>query len=158
MPPLRARLLELLSASGLPFQVLEHAPAGEAREAAIARGTPLEIGGKTALFKLDRLGFALVVIGSDRRLESRPFRHALGVQRYRFATVEELLSFGLRPGEVPAFGRPLLEAELFVGQDVLSREEIAFAAASDATSVRMRVRDWLALARPRVVPTYTTLA
>jgi prolyl-tRNA editing enzyme YbaK/EbsC (Cys-tRNA(Pro) deacylase) len=150
------RLLALLATSGRPHEVLHHPPARTATEAAEARGTPLDIGGKSILFSVERLGFVLVVVGSDRRVEGRALRRALGVQRYRFATETELATVtGLRPGEVPPFGRPLFEAALVVGDDIAARPEIAFAAASDRVSVRMATADWIALASPRVLPAFT---
>lgn len=150
------RLLALLSASGRPFSVLEHPPATSARAAALARATPLAIGGKSVLMKADKLGFVVLVVGSDRRIDGRLLRRALRVQRYRFASAEELAALaGLAPGEVPPFGPPLFDVALYVGEDVAARPEIAFAAASRARSVRMATADWLAVADPRVVPAFT---
>lgn len=149
-------LLALLDASGLPFTVLDHAEARTAEAAAEARGTPLALGGKSVLMRAERVGDVVVVVGSDRRIDGRALRKALGIQRYRFASPEELLALAdLRHGELPAFARPLFEAELVVGEDFLHREGIVFAAASATRSVRMRVGDWVAAARPRIVPPFT---
>ncbi len=142
--------------AGAPHEVLEHAPATSARDAAHARGTPLRSGGKSLVLRIDRLGVAVLVVGSDRRVDGRLLRRSLGVQRYRFLTPDELDTLtGLSPGEVPALGRPLIDAALYVGEDLLAREELIFAAARRDRSVRMRTADWLALARPVVVPTFT---
>ena len=149
-------LVALLAASGRPFAVLEHPEARSAEEAAAARGTPLALGGKSVLMRADRLGSVVLVAGSDRRIEGKLLRRALGIQRYRFASAEELLAAaGLRHGELPAFARPLFDADLAVGEDFLQRDEIVFAAASATRSVRMRLADWLAVAKPRVVPGFT---
>lgn len=153
------RLLELLRASGRPFEVIEHAPARSAAEAAEARGTSLAVGGKSVVMRIDKLGFVVLVVGSDRRIEGRELRRALGVQRYRFASAEEMDALaGLSPGEIPAFGRPLFDAALIVGQDIAAREEIVFAAGSTRKSVRMATADWLKVAEPRVVAPFTVLA
>lgn len=150
------RLLALLAASGRPFTVLEHPAAVSARDAAAARGTPLAIGGKSLVMKVDGVGLCVLVVGSDRRLDGKALRRALGVQRYRFASAEELGGLtGLTAGEVPPFGRPLFEAPLYVGDDLLARPEIAFAAASRTRSVRMATADWRAAARPVVLPCFT---
>lgn len=149
-------LLALLDASGHPYTLLEHPEARTAEEAAAARGTTLAVGGKSVLMRAERVGDVVIVVGSDRRIEGRALRKALGIQRYRFASPEELLALsGLRHGELPAFARPLFEAELVVGEDFLDREEIVFAAASATRSVRMRIGDWVAAARPRIVPPFT---
>ena len=150
------RLYALLDASARPYTRLIHTAATTAREAAEARGTPLAIGGKSIGFKIDKIGLAILVVGSDRRVDGRLLRRALGVQRYRFLSADELrATFGLSPGEVPPFGRPLFDAALFVGRDVAAREEIAFAAASRTESVRMATADWLAVAAPTVVEPFT---
>ena len=146
----------MLDASGRPYTLLHHAAARTAEEAAAARGTPLSMGGKTVLMTVERLGPVLVVVGSDRRIDGKRLRKGLGVQRYRFATDDELLATtGLRSGEVPAFGRPCFDALLVVGEDLLEREELVFAAASAAASVCMRTADWRAVAAPRVLPSFT---
>jgi prolyl-tRNA editing enzyme YbaK/EbsC (Cys-tRNA(Pro) deacylase) len=153
------RLLALLDQAGRPYTLLDHAEARSAEEAAAARGTPLAIGGKTVVMKIDRIGWAALVVGSDRRIEGRLLRHALRVQRYRFATAAELVEVsGLRPGEVPPFGRPLFDLALYVGRDVAERAEIAFAAASATRSVRMATADWLAVAAPVIVEPFTVPA
>jgi Ala-tRNA(Pro) deacylase len=150
------RLHALLAASGLPHAVLDHAEAVSGRDAAAARGTPLGIGGKSLVLKIDRVGLAVLVVGSDRRVDGRALRKALGVQRYRFLAADELEALvGLSPGAVPPFGRPVVDATLFVGEDLLAREEIAFAAASRTRSIRMASADWRAVAQPTVVPSFT---
>jgi len=154
--PPATRLRALLDGAGRPHVVLEHAPATTAREAAAARGTPLAIGGKSVLMKAENLGFVVLVVGSDRRIDGPLLRRALRVQRYRFASAEELAALtGLAPGEVPPFGRPLFDVGLLCGEDIAARPEIAFAAASRTQSIRMQTLDWLAVARPVVVPTFT---
>lgn len=153
------RLLDLLRASGRAFEVLDHASARSAEEASANRGTALGVGAKSLLLRVDKLGFVVLVVGSDRRVEGRALRHALGVQRYRFATPEELFALaGLRPGEVPAFGAPLFDASLVVGEDFGTRQELVFAGGSMIRSVRMATADWREVARPRVVASFTVPA
>lgn len=149
-------LLRLLHESGRPFEVLDHAGATTAREAAAARGTELGVGGKTILMKLDRIGHVLLVVGSDRRIDGRALRRVFGVQRYRFGSAEELRELtSLTPGEVPAFGRPLFGLPLYAGADLLERSELVYAAASRTRSIRMATADWRAVAHPQVVETFT---
>lgn len=150
------RLIALLQASERPFTILDHGEARSAEDAARARGTPLAIGGKSLLMKLERIGFAVVVVGGDRRLDGRRLRRGLGVQRYRFASADELRErVGVEPGSVPPFGRPLFDVALVVDAATAAREHIAFAAASPTRSVVMAVADWLAVARPDAVAPLT---
>ncbi len=114
------------------------------------------MGGKSVLMRVERLGEVVVVVGSDRKINGRQLRKALGVQRYRFSSPDELRSLtGLAYGELPAWASPLFPATLVVGEDFAARDELVFAAGSATRSIRMRVFDWLALAQPRVVVTFT---
>jgi geranylgeranylglycerol-phosphate geranylgeranyltransferase len=62
VPAPTEQLFALLA--GLPHTVIEHAPATTAAEAAAARGTPREIGGKSVLMKVEKVGWCVVVVGS----------------------------------------------------------------------------------------------
>lgn len=141
-----AQILALLA--GVPHAVLEHPPITGAEDAALLRGTPLEIGGKSLLLRAaDR--YVMLVISGSRRTDNPSLRRALGVQRYRFATAAELLALtGLTPGCVPPFGRPIFDLDLLVDTRTAESERIAFSLADPRRSVLMATADWLAVARP----------
>lgn len=148
-------LQQLLQDSGKPFELLEHPYAAGALEVAAARCTPLEMGGKSLVFKL-QTGFAMFVLSGGRRTDNRLLRRHLGIQRLRFAHPEELLALtGLVPGCVPPFGRPIFELPLYVDASTAASEEIAFSLASHTQSVRMKTVDWLAIAQPTDVYDFT---
>jgi len=151
------RILAHLEASGHPFQAVHHAAAHSAREAAELRGTPLEIGGKSLVMKLDRgIGFAVLALPGHRAVHNRMLRHHLRVRRYRFATLEELDGLtGLKPGSVPPFGRPIFDLPLYVDAGLAAAPRIAFTAGSREHSVVMQTEDWLAVARPTDVFEFT---
>jgi prolyl-tRNA editing enzyme YbaK/EbsC (Cys-tRNA(Pro) deacylase) len=145
-----AAILERLHAAGAEFEELAHAEARSAEEAARVRGTPLQIGGKSLVMKLDRgIGFAVLVLGGDHRLDNRALRRHLGLRRYRFASRSELAALtGLTPGCVPPFGRPIFDLPLFVDAATAAREEIVFSLATHTRSVHMATASWLAAADP----------
>jgi Ala-tRNA(Pro) deacylase len=156
-PPLspslvRGRIEALLD--GVPHERLVHPPTRSATEAAEVRGTPLAIGGKSLLFKLGKRDFAMLVVSGAKRTSNRAIRHALGIQRLRFARPEELLArTGLTPGCVPPFGRPVFDVPLYVDAGTAAQARIAFSLASHEESVVMRTEDWLRIARPeRIFP------
>lgn len=141
-------LLALLEASGRPFRVVEHAYAHSADEVAALRGTPLAIGGKSLVFKL-QTGFALFVLSGARRTDNRLLRLHLGIQRLRFARPEELSALTeLSPGCIPPFGRPLFDLPLYVDTATARQPQIAFSLASHTRSVCMATADYLAIAQP----------
>mgnify|MGYP000300419624 CR=1 FL=1 len=145
-----AEQLEQLLA-GHVVERCEHRPILSATEAAEVRGTPLEQGGKALVMKLGKQ-FAVVAVGGDARLVGRAVRRHLGVQRYRFASPDELLELtGLRPGCVPPFGRPVFELPLYVDAALARQPRIAFTLAVPHRSAILDMSTYLSLAAPRAV-------
>lgn len=150
-PPLLHRILALLEGAGAPFEVIEHAAVSSAQEAAAVRGTPLELGVKAILFKIDRR-FAIFAMSAAEALHSAKIRKALKVQRTRFASRDELFEMtGLLPGAVPPFGEPLLPFPLYADPSALAGEELIFTAGSRTTSIRLATAAYRRVAAPRVL-------
>lgn len=142
------RILALLHEHEVAYEILDHPAASSAEEAATVRGTPLAIGGKSLVMKLEK-AFAIVVVGGDRAIDNRKLRQHLGLRRYRFATREELAQLtGLTPGCVPPFGRPLFDLPLYVDTDRAALPDLAFSLGSHTRSVRMATEAWLRVASP----------
>jgi Ala-tRNA(Pro) deacylase len=149
----------LLRHHGVPFQVLEHDAVYTAPEAAQIRGTPLEMGGKALVMKVHKLGFAVLAVRGCDALENKAFRKHLGVQRYRFASRDELRELtGLTPGCVPPFGRPIFDLPLFVDAALAANTEIVFSGGSHTVSIRMATRDWITAAQPADIWAFTKAA
>lgn len=137
-----------------PYEIVDHAPVTSAVGAAQARGTALETGAKGIVMKLDRIGFAVLAIRADQRIDGKHLRRAFGIQRYRFASADELAArTGLGPGEVPPFGRPVLDLPLYVDAALAAGARMAFTVGRRDRSFLIAVPHWLAAARPaQVVP------
>ena len=139
----------------VPFIRLHHPPASSAREMAHLRGTPLEIGGKSMLFRCGTRAssdFRLFVLSSARRVSARKIRHALGIARMRLATPAELLQLTtLTPGCIPPFGAPIFELPLYVDASITQNDEIAFSPGQHTCSLRMKTQDYLQVAAPQDV-------
>ena len=151
LPSVLSRLQEWIAKEGIRHEVFHHQPTRTSEESAKARGEKLSNGGKALLLKIDK-DFQLFVMPADRRLDSRALKRELGARRIRFASAEELLELtGLVPGSVPPFGEPLLPFPLNLDEEITKNERIAFNAGSLQQSFRMKVEDYLALARPERV-------
>jgi len=138
----------LLRERGVEFREVHHPPTRTSEEAAAARGESIEIGGKAIVAKVDE-DFRLFVLSAARRLRSASVRHHMGAQRFRFASRVELHELtGLVPGCVPPFGRPILPLDLYVDRSILENERIAFNAGSLTDSIIMRRADYVEIARP----------
>jgi prolyl-tRNA editing enzyme YbaK/EbsC (Cys-tRNA(Pro) deacylase) len=146
----RERLLGLLRDAAPGFREVHHEPTTTSEASALARGEPLEVGGKAIVMKADD-AFHLFVISAARKIDARKIRAHLHARKTRFATAEELRTLtGLVPGSVPPFGHPLLPLPLHADVSVTTLDRIAFNAASLTDSVIMATADWLRLARPDV--------
>lgn len=147
--PVLKAILAMLDEHGVEYRHLTHEPTRTSADAAKVRGLSMRIGGKALLMKAgagDR--FIIVVMSAALKLNSNAFRRELGVDRLRFATVEELKALtGLVPGCVPPFGEPILPFPLYVDQSILANDQIAFNAGSLTDSVILAVADWRKLAQ-----------
>lgn len=137
-----AHILSWLDARSLPYRLVEHSPVSSAEEAAAVRGTPLTMGAKCIVSKMDGR-FALFVMRASDAMRSKYLRRELGVSRTRFASREELRDLtGCEPGAVPPFGRPVLDLDLYVDEKILENDEMVFTPGRRDRSVLMDVADW----------------
>ena len=146
-PALLEQVCLLLDEAGVPYRRVQHEPGETAEAIAEARGTPLELGVKALLMKI-RKEWVLIAVRAHQRTDNRKVRHALKSQKLRFASREELASHGLRLGQVPPFGNPVLPFRLVADRGVLDLPELAFTAGSNAESILMATQDWVQLAEP----------
>lgn len=149
---------ELLKANAVPFREVHHEPTPTSEDSARARGEPLSHGGKALLMKADDR-FALFVLPADRKLDSGAIRKELNCRKLRFATREELVELtGLAPGSVPPFGSPILPFPLYVDTALTTNERIAFNAGSLTDSIIFAMKDYLPLARPEKIFSFSATA
>jgi prolyl-tRNA editing enzyme YbaK/EbsC (Cys-tRNA(Pro) deacylase) len=148
---------DLLQQRAIPFREVQHGPTLTSQAAAEARGEELKHGGKALLMKID-VDFALFVLPADRRAHSGSIRKELGGKKLRFASREELATLtafegrtGLQPGSVPPFGYPILPFPLYVDSAIRENQRIAFNAGSLTDSIVMAVSDYLQVAVPQKI-------
>jgi prolyl-tRNA editing enzyme YbaK/EbsC (Cys-tRNA(Pro) deacylase) len=149
-----ARILQMLAS--VPHERVEHAAITSAAHAAEVRGTPARIGGKALVMKLKQ-AFAVLAVPGDGRIDGKVLRRGLGVQRYRYATPDELFALtGLAPGSVPPLGRPLFDLPLYVDAALADQDRIAFTLGVPTSSAVLAMTDYMALARPEAVVPLTS--
>lgn len=154
--PVLAAIRQLLNSADIPFREINHEPTFTSEESARLRGEELKHGGKALLIKMDDQ-FRLFVLPADRKLDSGALRTELQVKKHRFATKEELAELtGLVPGSVPPFGRPVLPFDLYVDAAIESNPRIAFNAGSLTDSIVLAVPDYLRVAQPTRICTFSS--
>ncbi len=143
-------IVQLLTASGIPYREVTHEPTRTSTESARVRGLDLSVGGKAMLLKVGDT-YRLFVLSAAKKLDSQKIRDYFGERKLRFATPDELLALtGLVPGSVPPFGRPITDFELFVDRSIAENQVIAFNAGSLTTSIIMGSKDYLQVASPTI--------
>ena len=108
--------------------------------------------------------FSLFVMSASCQLNSKAIKKELKATKkknggIRFATPEELkmITNGLVPGAVPPFGTPIFTTiqDLYVDTSILENERIAFNAGSLTDSVLMSVPDYIRIANPTKIFTFS---
>jgi len=141
-----AKIIQLLQ--GLDIKIIEHPPTHTSQESAKARGESMSIGGKALVLKTGD-NFGIFVLSADRTMDSKTLKDYFKIRKIRFATKEELDALtGLPPGAVPPFGRPVFDLNLYADNSILENEFIAFNAGSLTTSIKMKVDDYVRIAKP----------
>lgn len=153
--PVLAAIRQLLNSADIPFREINHEPTFTSEESARVRGEELKHGGKALLIKMDDQ-FRLFVLPADRKLDSAALRNELQVKKHRFATKEELAELTqLVPGSVPPFGKPILPFDLYVDAAIELNSRIAFNAGSLTDSIVLAVPDYLRVAQPARIFTFS---
>jgi Ala-tRNA(Pro) deacylase len=137
---IHAKLVALLSAEAVEFQLTHHDPVTTSAEAAAVRGAELRSGAKAMLVKA-RAGFVLAVLAGDRKVDWKLLAPLVGGKGARFATDEELrTATGLSKGAVPPLGL-LFGLRTIYDRSLLEVETVNFNAGTHTDSVSMGRND-----------------
>jgi Ala-tRNA(Pro) deacylase len=109
-----------------------------------------KLSGKSLLLK-SKDGFNIFTIRGDRKSDNKKIRSILKSQKLRFATNDELYQVaGVVSGCLPPFGKPLIDVDHFMDEELLKNEFISFNAAMPDKKVRLKMEDYLKLANPSI--------
>jgi Ala-tRNA(Pro) deacylase len=141
-----------LEQGGSAFEQIPHRQAYTCMEEARALGVEAGDVLKTLAVRTGS-GYALMVLPASCRLDMHLMREAVGDNRARLATEEELRRdfAGYELGALPPLGT-LLGATVYVDPEVMRHEVVAFAAGSQTESVRIRTEDLFARERAVTAP------
>ena len=144
------KILDLLNQRNIEFEKLEHEPVYTSEQAAAVRGISIESGAKSLLFKT-KVGFVLVVVPGNQRVDSKKLKKLLGVKDVRFATPEEVKEqMGCEIGSCYPFGN-VAGLRTLVDNSLSRNEIISFNPGRHDTSIKMRYADYQKLAEPEQV-------
>lgn len=142
------KLKELFEASGVPYQLIDHAPAYDAQKEAAAAHVPGRSWAKTVVVRVDDEP-ALTVLPATRRLDLERLREVVGADRVTLADEAEFETYypDCEPGTMPPFGN-LYGQRTFVDQSLRDAETIAFHAGDHTTAVQIPYAAFERLAEP----------
>jgi Ala-tRNA(Pro) deacylase len=128
---------------------MEHEAVFTSEQAALVRGTPLASGAKALICKAND-DFQMFVMPANLKLFTRGVRKALGIQRLRFASKEELLELtGLAPGCVPPFGS-LFGLPTWCDLRLADQPRINFNAGDHTISIGIDFSDYTRIESPKL--------
>jgi Ala-tRNA(Pro) deacylase len=131
-----AKLIALLRAEGVGFELTHHERVTTSAEAAAVRGAELRSGAKAMLVKT-RSGFVLAVLAADRKVDWKLLAPLVGGKGARFASDDELRdATGLSKGAVPPVGS-LFGLRTIYDRSLLEVDVVNFNAGSHTDSVAM---------------------
>ena len=142
---IKDQILKILEETKTPYKYMQHEPAETSKEVAKIRGTDPKIGAKALMIKAKKKYYQ-IVIPATLKLESRKFRDASKLSKFRFITQEELKElFNLEKGAVPPFGNLLDIEQTFYDKKLLDFPELAFNIGTRTDSIQIKSTDLMKL-------------
>ena len=140
------KIKEILNASGIKYSLKHHEPVYTSEQASRVRGDELKQGAKAIIMSTGE-SFVLAVLSAERKINSKKLKKILKTKNLSFAGSDKVKSFGLESGSVLPFGR-ILGLKTYVDKSLLENEEISFNAGSLTDSIKMKLKDYLAIEKP----------
>jgi len=148
---LPAKIEAFLEAKHAPFTHIVHAPAFTARQLARVEHIPEHQTAKTVVFVGDDV-YAMAVLPADERIDVERLRKGLGLDHLRLASEDEIAELfpDCETGAMPPFG-PLFGLPVYVDEELAAQPTIEIPGGTHYDALRMKYRDFEAVAEPTVV-------
>ncbi len=145
------KIQEYLKENKARFEIHEHSPAYTAQEVAAEEHVSGDRLAKVVVVKAGK-GFAMCVLPASYKLDMEKVASALDNEKVRLADESELAKLfpDSEVGATPPFGN-LYNLPTLLDNHLGEEEEIIFQAGTHRQSIRMKFKDYAALAKPTVV-------
>lgn len=139
-----------LKENKVSFQIHEHPPAYTAQEVAAEEHVSGKMMAKPVLVWTGQ-AYALCVLPANQKLDMGKAAKAMKAKKVRLADEGELAKVfpDIEVGAEPPFGN-LYKVSTFVDERLAADEEIVFQAGTHRHAIRMKFKDYAALAKPAV--------
>jgi len=141
-------MIDYLKKNSVQYEVIEHAPAFTAHEAAVASHVPDKDLAKTLIIQtVDK--YCMVVMPADHRLDEHLLGKAVKAKQLHLAQEEDLkpLFPDCELGAMPPFGN-LYALPVYIDKSLTHDNEIVFNACSHTKSIKLKMNDYLGLVKP----------
>jgi len=141
-------VINYLKRNGVPYEVIEHAPAFSAHEVAVASNVPDKGLAKTIIINTNDKYFMMVIPG-DHRLEEFKLHDLMKAKDLHLAHEDDLkpLFPDCELGAMPPFGN-LYALPVYIDKELMKEKEIIFNACSHTKSIRLKMEDYMQLVKP----------
>jgi len=143
------KIKEILNASGIKYSLKHHEPVYTSEQASRIRGDKLKQGAKAIIMDTSK-NFVLIVLSAEKKINSKKLKKILKSKSLSFASHDKVKSLGLESGSVPPFGS-FFGLKTYVDKSLLENEDISFNAGSLTDSIKMKLKDYLAIEKPIIV-------
>jgi Ala-tRNA(Pro) deacylase len=141
-------MIDYLKKNSVRYEVIEHAPAFTAHEAAVASHVPDKDLAKILIVQTEDK-YCMVVMPADHRLDEHLLGKAISAKELHLAQEEDLrpLFPDCELGAMPPFGN-LYALPVYIDKSLTNDDEIVFNACSHTKSIRLKMNDYLGLVKP----------
>ena len=145
-----SRIMSYLEERGADFEHSRHTTTYTASELARVEHVPERTVAKTVVFLGDEI-FAMAVLPADERVDLEELRVALGLERLRLASEEEVAKLfpDCEIGAMPPLG-PLFGLPVYVDNRLAEQDMIEFNGGTHRDEIRMSYDEFARLAEPLV--------
>ncbi len=144
------QIIKFLGTIQASYVELEHAPIFTLDQAASVPELLEREGVKTLLLKA-KAKFIVAVLPGSQKLDSKKLKQHLGIKEIRFATPAEVKEvMGCIVGSCYPFGS-IVGLSTYVDCSLLGAQKISFNPGQHDKSIRIEIKDYLALEKPKLV-------
>jgi len=144
-----AKTKKYLAAKMVKYDELAHKTVYTAYDAAQTLNRELKDIAKSLLIAADK-AYVIVVVPATMRIDLNKLKKILKVKKVSIPKEQVMVKvFKVKPGAITAFGG-LHKVEVLVDKSLLKTKEIIFSAGTLTDSIRMKVKDFIAMEQARL--------
>lgn len=143
------KIIKVLDARDIKYEIIEHEPVYTSEQAAKARNESINSGAKSLLLRVGH-EFVLTVLPGGKRLSSKKIRSIFRPKKFRFATPHEVKKImGCEIGACYPLGS-IIGVKTIVDSSLLENHVISFNPAMHTKTIKLKSSDYLSIADAKI--------